>query len=74
VVLIGSLLRPNLVTETVTETLACDTSSDAAMAGSLYRSEGDDRPPVSVATAIDADGMKGELISRLGRAVGAPYS
>jgi purine nucleosidase len=74
VVLIGSLLRPDLVTETVDETLACDTSSDAYLAGSLYRSENDDRRPVSVATAIDADGMKAELISRLARAVGAPYS
>lgn len=72
IVLIGSLLRPDLVTETVEERLACDTSSDAAMAGSLYRSEADDRPPVSVATALDADGMKTELITRLGRAVGAP--
>ncbi|MDQ3344793.1 MAG: nucleoside hydrolase [Chloroflexota bacterium] len=72
VVLIGSLLRPDLVTETVEERLACDTSSDAAMAGSLYRSEADGRPPVSVVTALDAAGMKAELITRLGRAVGAP--
>ena len=74
VVLIGSLLRPDLVTESVQETLACDTSSDPYLAGSLYRSEGDARPPVSVAIAIDADGMKAELITRLTRAVGAPYS
>jgi inosine-uridine nucleoside N-ribohydrolase len=74
VALIGSLLRPDLVTEAVTETLACDTSSDAYLAGSLYRSEDDDRPPVSLATAIDAEGMKAELIARLTRAVGAPYS
>ena len=72
IVLIGSLLRPDLVTETVEERLACDTSSDVAMAGSLYRSEADERPPVLVATALDADGMKAELIARLGRAVGAP--
>ncbi len=69
-----SLLRPDLVTGSVEETLACDTSSDPYLAGSLYRSEADDRPAVSVATAIDADGMKVELIARLGRAVGAPYS
>ena len=74
VVLIGALLRPDLITDTVEERLACDTSSDPAMAGSLYRSEADDRPAVLVATAIDADGMKAELISRLGRAVGAPFS
>jgi len=74
VTLIGSLLRPDLVTGSVEETLACDTSSDPYLAGSLFRSEADDRPAVSVATAIDADGMKVELIARLGRAVGAPYS
>lgn len=74
VVLIGSMLRPELVTETVTETLACDTSSDAHLAGSLYRAESDGRPSISVATAVDVDGMKSELITRLGRAVGAPNS
>jgi hypothetical protein len=73
-VLIASLLRPDLVTEQVTETLACDTSSDPYLAGSLYRSEGDGRPSASVAVAIDPDGMKAELIARLGRAVSAPYS
>jgi len=74
VVLIGALLRPDLVTDSVTETLACDTSSDPALAGSLFRSDDEQRPSVSVATAIDAEGMKAELITRLGRAVGAPYS
>lgn len=74
VVMIASLLRPDLVTETVTETLACDTSSDPYLAGSLYRSSADDRPPVKVATAIDSEGMKAELIARLSRAVSAPYS
>jgi hypothetical protein len=29
---------------------------------------------VSLATAIDAEGMKAELITRLARAVSAPYS
>ncbi len=74
VVLIGSLLRPDLVTERVTETLACDTSSDPYLAGSLYRADGDDRPAASVAVAIDPEGMKAELIARLTRAVSAPYS
>ena len=46
----ASLLRPDLVTEGVSETLACDTSSDPYLAGSLYRSESPDRRPVSVAT------------------------
>jgi inosine-uridine nucleoside N-ribohydrolase len=73
VVLIGSLLRPDLVTESVNEQLACDTSSDAYIAGSLYRSE-DGRRPVTVATAIDGEGMKAELLARLARAVSAPYS
>jgi purine nucleosidase len=73
VVLIASLLRPDLVTEQVTETLACDTSSDPYLAGSLYRTE-DGRPATSVAVAIDPDSMKAELIARLGRAVSAPYS
>jgi len=73
VTLIASLLRPDLVTETVTETLACDTSSDPYLAGSLYRSEGGARRPVAVATAIDGEGMKAELLGRLGRAVSAPH-
>lgn len=73
VALIGSLLRPALVTEGVTEVLACDTSSDPYLAGSLYRSEADGRPPVSIATAVDASGMKAELIARLSRAVAAPH-
>jgi purine nucleosidase len=74
VVLIASLLRPDLVAETVTERLACDTSADPHSAGSLYRSEADARPSVEVAVAIDAEGMKADLIERLGRAVGPPYN
>jgi len=73
-VLIGALLRPDLVTESVTETLACDTSSDPYLAGSLYRSDATDRLSVSVATAFDAEGMKAELLARLARAVSAPNS
>ena len=74
VVLIASLLRPDLVTETVTETLACDTSADPRIAGSLYRSEDADRRPTRIAVAIDPEGMKAELIARLSRAVSVPYS
>jgi inosine-uridine nucleoside N-ribohydrolase len=74
VVVIASLLRPDLVTETVSERLACDTSNDPYLAGSLFRSESDSRPAVEVATAIDPEAMKAELVERLGRAVGAPYS
>jgi purine nucleosidase len=74
VVLVTSLLVPELVTESVTETLACDTSSDPYLAGSLYRAEGDPRPAVRVATAIDAEATKSELLARLARAVSAPNS
>ena len=54
----------------MTERLACDTSSDAFVAGTLYRSDDADRTPVTVATAIDAEPMKAELLARLARAVG----
>ncbi|HSM37711.1 MAG TPA: nucleoside hydrolase [Candidatus Limnocylindrales bacterium] len=72
VTLIASMLRPDLVTDTVTERLACDTGADVYLAGSLYRSKDPDRREVKVAVAIDADGMKEELITRLSRAVVAP--
>ncbi len=72
VTLIASLLRPDLVTESVSERLACDTSEDPAVAGTLYRTDAMDRPPVTIATAIDAEGMKDELLARLARACGAP--
>ena len=69
VTLIGSLLRPDLVTDSVSQRLACDTSSDAHLAGSLYRSDDDQRRPVEVAMAIDPEPMKAELLARLLRAV-----
>jgi inosine-uridine nucleoside N-ribohydrolase len=72
VTLIGSLLRPEVVTETVEEQLACDTSADQYVAGSLYRDESGARAPVRVATAIDGDAVKEELLARLARAVGPP--
>jgi purine nucleosidase len=72
VTLVAALLRPDLVTETVAEQLAADTSSDVYAAGSLYRAERPDRPVVQVATAIHAEGMKEELLARLARAVGPP--
>ena len=74
VTLIGGVLRPALVTETVTEQLACDTSTDVFAAGSLFRDETPNRPRARIATAIDADGMKAELLERLVRAVSVPYS
>lgn len=69
VTLIGSLLRPDLVTETTSERLACETGADPHLAGSLYRSTDADRLPVEVALAVNADGMKEELLARLARAV-----
>jgi purine nucleosidase len=74
VTLIGGLLRPDLVTERVSEQLACDTSSDVRAAGSLFRAQDPDRPAVDVAVAVDAEGMKAELLTRLARAVSAPYA
>ena len=68
VTLIGALLRPDLVT-TVEERLACDTSSDLRIAGSLYRTDDAERQPVTVATAIDPEPMRAELLTRLGLAV-----
>ena len=62
------------MTETVSERLACDTSADPYLAGSLYRSEEANRAPARVAIAIDPEGMKAELIARLVRAVSVPYS
>jgi purine nucleosidase len=69
VTLIGALLRPDLVTDSIRERLACDTGADAYVAGSLYRSNAADRPEVEIAVAIDPEGMKAELLSRLARAV-----
>jgi purine nucleosidase len=69
VTLIGSLLRPDLVTESVTQALACDTGTDPHLAGSLFRSEDASRRPVEVAMAIDPEPMKEELLSRLALAV-----
>ncbi|MBW3612553.1 MAG: nucleoside hydrolase [Chloroflexi bacterium] len=73
VALVSSILRPDLVTEEVTETLACDTSSDPYLAGSLYRAEDESRPSVKVATAIDPEATREELLTRLARAVSAPH-
>jgi purine nucleosidase len=71
VTLIGSLLRPELVTETVDERLACDTSNDPHLAGSLYRSTDENRRAVNIATALDAEEMHDELLERLAQAVAA---
>ena len=52
--------------------LACDTSEDPALAGSLYRTDEPGRRAVTIATALDPDRTKAELLTRLAYAVGAP--
>ncbi|HEX2193832.1 MAG TPA: nucleoside hydrolase [Candidatus Limnocylindria bacterium] len=69
VTLIGGVLRPELVSDSTSERLACDTSADPYVAGSLYRYDAADRRPVNVAVDIDADAMKAELLGRLAAAV-----
>jgi purine nucleosidase len=69
VTLIASLLRPELVTEMVAERLACDTGNDPYVAGSLYRSEDAERPTAEIATIIEPEAMKAELLERLAAAV-----
>jgi inosine-uridine nucleoside N-ribohydrolase len=73
VTVIAALLRPDLVTGSSSERLACDTSTDVYAAGSLFGATDTRRPAVEVATAIAADEMKGELLARLAHAVNAPY-
>lgn len=72
VTLIGSLLRADLVTETISQALACDTGSDPHLAGSLYRLADGTRRPVEIAMAIDPEPMKADLLARLARAVARP--
>jgi inosine-uridine nucleoside N-ribohydrolase len=69
VTLIGALLRPDLVSESVSQALACDTSMNAHVAGSLFRSDDAARRPVEIAMAVDPEPMKAELLSRLATAV-----
>ena len=69
VTLIGSLLRPELVTETISQALGCDTSNDPHVAGSLFRSDDQQRRTVEIAMAIDPEPMKAELLTRLAKAV-----
>jgi purine nucleosidase len=69
VTLIGSLLRPDLVTDSVSQTLACDTSMNPHVAGSLFRSDDAARRPIEIAMALDPEPMKAELLARLALAV-----
>ena len=43
--------------------------ADPQLAGSLYRSEEANRPTIEIATAIEPEPMKAELLERLARAV-----
>lgn len=74
VCLVGSLLRPELVTDSISQSLACDTSSDPLLAGSLYRLDDGSRRAVEIAMAIDPEPMKAELLARLARAVAGPLA
>jgi purine nucleosidase len=69
VTLIASLLRPDLVTDSVSQALSCDTSMNPHLAGSLFRTEDAARRPIEIAMAIDPEPMKAELLARLARAV-----
>ncbi len=69
VTLVGAVLRPELVTASRDRRLACDTSADPAVAGTVRPSDDDPRPMVNVATAIDAAAMREEILDRLARAV-----
>jgi purine nucleosidase len=69
VTLIGSLLRPDLVTDAVSQRLACDTSMNPHLAGSLFRTDDAARRSVEIAMAVDPEAMKAELLARLARAV-----
>ena len=69
VTLIASLLRPELVTDSVSQALGCDTSMNPHLAGSLFRTEDAARRPVEIAMSIDPEPMKAELLARLARAV-----
>jgi purine nucleosidase len=69
VTLVGALLRPDLVTDSRDRRLACDTSSDATVAGTVRPADDDPRPMLDVVMAIDAPAMREEILDRLARAV-----
>ncbi|HEY7452591.1 MAG TPA: nucleoside hydrolase [Candidatus Limnocylindria bacterium] len=69
VTLVGSVLRPDLVTASHDGRLACDTDPDPARAGTVRPADNDPRPMLNVVTAIDAEAMREEVLERLARAV-----
>lgn len=69
VTLVGALLRPDLVADNRDRRLACDTSADPLVAGTVRPADDDPRPMVNVVMAIDAPAMREEILERLARAV-----
>jgi inosine-uridine nucleoside N-ribohydrolase len=69
VTVVGSLLRPDLVTGTHDGRLACDTDSDPARAGTIRPADNDARPMLNVVTAINGPAMREEVLERLATAV-----
>jgi purine nucleosidase len=69
VALVGAVLRPDLVTASHDGRLFCDTDSDPARAGTIRSADNDPRPMLNVVTAINATGMREEILERLVRAV-----
>ena len=68
--MVGSVLRPELITASHDGRLACDTTADPAQAGTIRPADNDPRPMLNVVTAIDAEAMHQEVLDRLARAVG----
>lgn len=69
VTLVGSLLRPDLVTASRDRRLVCDTNADPALAGTIRPADDDPRPMLNVVTAINGPAMREEVLDRLTRAV-----
>jgi purine nucleosidase len=69
VTLVGSLLRPDLVTGSRDRRLICDTNSDPAVAGTIRPADDDPRPMLNVVTGINGPAMREEVLERLTRAV-----
>ena len=69
VTLVGALLRPDLVTDSRDRRLACDTSADPAVAGTIRPADDQPRPMVNVAMALNGPAVHEEVLERLATAV-----
>jgi purine nucleosidase len=69
VALVGSVLRPELVTASHDGRLSCDTTADPARAGTVRPADNEPRPMLNVVTAVDAAAMREEVLDRLALAV-----